>query len=135
MENPGRNQTFLKSPLPKKDLRESFIRSPGPGGQNVNKVATCVCLEHIPTGITVKCHKERSRELNRLAARRILWGKLKARQETLRRQAVDKREAERRRHRPRPAGLREKILQDKHRRAETRKRRQKIHLQKQDSYL
>ena len=58
------------------DLAESFIRSSGPGGQNVNKVATAVYLKHIPTGIEVKCGQERSQALNRYAARKILANKI-----------------------------------------------------------
>ena len=48
-----------------KDLQEKFIRSGGKGGQNVNKTSTCVYLKHIPTGIEVKCQRERSQALNR----------------------------------------------------------------------
>lgn len=60
------------------DLIERFIRSPGPGGQNVNKVATGVYLKHIPTGIAVKATKERSQSLNRFLARRLLVEKIEA---------------------------------------------------------
>ena len=59
-----------------KDLEERFIRSGGPGGQNVNKVATCVWLRHIPTGLEVKVQRERSQALNRFLARRLLVQKL-----------------------------------------------------------
>ena len=55
-----------------KDLIEKFIRSSGPGGQNVNKVETGVYLRHIPSGIDVKCTEERSQALNRYRARKIL---------------------------------------------------------------
>ncbi len=58
------------------DIVESFIRSKGPGGQNVNKTSTCVYLKHIPTGIEVKCQKERSQVLNRYLARKILVNKI-----------------------------------------------------------
>jgi protein subunit release factor B len=61
------------------DLVERFIRSQGPGGQNVNKTSTCVYLKHIPSGIEVKCQQERSQALNRYRARRILLEKLEAR--------------------------------------------------------
>ena len=54
------------------DLEESFVRSGGPGGQNVNKVSTCVVIKHKPTGLTVKCQQERSQAMNRYLARRIL---------------------------------------------------------------
>ncbi|HML94772.1 MAG TPA: peptide chain release factor-like protein [Thermodesulfobacteriota bacterium] len=54
------------------DLEESFVRSRGPGGQNVNKVSTCVRLRHLPTGITVRVDKDRSRGVNRFLARREL---------------------------------------------------------------
>jgi peptide chain release factor len=55
-----------------KDIEEKFIRSSGRGGQKVNKTSTCVYLKHIPTGIEVKCMKERNQSLNRFLARREL---------------------------------------------------------------
>lgn len=61
-----------------KDLLEKFIRSGGKGGQNVNKVATCVYLKHLPSGTEVKCQQERSQALNRYLARRILVEKIEA---------------------------------------------------------
>lgn len=54
------------------DLRESFVRSSGPGGQKVNRRATCVLLVHVPTGLEVKMQQERSQGLNRFFARRRL---------------------------------------------------------------
>lgn len=59
-----------------KDLEESFVRSGGRGGQNVNKVATCVHLKHIPTDIEVKCQKARTQGLNRYYARVLLFEKI-----------------------------------------------------------
>ncbi|MGQ9647192.1 MAG: peptide chain release factor family protein [Thermodesulfobacteriota bacterium] len=54
------------------DIEEKFVRSSGSGGQKVNKTSTCVYLRHIPTGIEVKCMRERSQSLNRFLARREL---------------------------------------------------------------
>ena len=59
-------------PLRKEDVVESFIRSSGPGGQNVNKVASCVELVHVLTGIRIKCQKYRTQQLNRQEAWRLL---------------------------------------------------------------
>ncbi len=61
-----------------KDLEESFVRSGGPGGQNVNKLSTCVFLMHRPTGLFIKCQKERTQAMNRYWARRMLTEKLEA---------------------------------------------------------
>ena len=58
------------------DIEETFTRSSGPGGQNANKVATCVQLRHRPSGITVKVARERSQALNRFLARRNLAEKI-----------------------------------------------------------
>jgi len=60
--------------IEERDLEEKFVRSSGRGGQKVNKTSTCVYLRHIPTGIEVKCMKERSQSLNRFLARReLVW--------------------------------------------------------------
>jgi protein subunit release factor B len=60
------------------DIDEQFVRSSGAGGQNVNKVSSCVMLLHRPTGIQVKCQQERSQGLNRFLARRLLLDKIEA---------------------------------------------------------
>jgi len=58
--------------ISEQDLLEKFIFSSGKGGQHVNKTASCVYLKHLPTGLEVKCQKERSRALNRYLARKLL---------------------------------------------------------------
>jgi peptide chain release factor len=62
------------------DIEETFVRSGGHGGQNVNKTSTCVMLIHRPTGLLVKCQITRQQGLNRFIARRLLLDKIEARQ-------------------------------------------------------
>ena len=56
--------------LNEEDIKESFVRSSGPGGQKTNKTATCVSLKHIPTGLVVKSQTARTQALNRYYARK-----------------------------------------------------------------
>jgi peptide chain release factor len=60
------------------DIQETFVRSGGHGGQNVNKTSTCVMLLHRPTGLQVKCQATRQQGLNRFLARRLLLDKVEA---------------------------------------------------------
>ena len=71
-------EKMLRLGLHGADFRESFVRSGGAGGQNVNKVSSCVRLKHLPTGLEVKCRRERSQALNRFLAKRLLVDKIEA---------------------------------------------------------
>ena len=108
------------------DLDESFVRSSGPGGQNVNKVATCVVLLHRPTGVRIKCQEERSQSLNRQRARELLAEKLEGRIEA-RAQAEAARLAKLRRQKQRRSrASKEKILAEKRARAKVKSRRGRV---------
>ncbi len=99
------------------DLIEKFVRSGGKGGQHVNKVATCVYLKHLPTGIEVKCQRERSQSVNRFLARRILADKIEAMvlgKESAEQQRIEK---IRRQKRRRSRKAKQKMLEDKRRHA------------------
>jgi len=67
---------FARLGIKEDDLDEQFVRSGGAGGQNVNKVSTCVVLLHKPSGLQVRCQRERSQGLNRFLARRLLADKV-----------------------------------------------------------
>ena len=95
------------------DLAEHFVRSRGSGGQNVNKVATCVVLRHLPTGVVVRCQEERSQALNRFLARRRLLDKLEARARGVVEEAARTRARIRRQKRRRSRRAKEKMLADK----------------------
>ena len=71
-------ERMLALGIREQDIDEQFVRSSGSGGQNVNKVSSCVLLHHRPTGIRVRCQQERSQGLNRYLARRMLLEKIDA---------------------------------------------------------
>jgi protein subunit release factor B len=110
------------------DLEESFARSSGPGGQNVNKVSTAVTLRHLPSSISVTVQDSRSQAVNRKLARERLLDAIESAREGQRMAEIAKREKERRRKSPRPAALKRKILESKRRRADLKKQRTKIKL-------
>jgi len=99
------------------DLIEKFVRSGGKGGQHVNKVATCVYLKHLPTGIEVKCQRERSQSINRFLARRILADKVEAIVLGKESEAKQRIEKIRRQKRKRSKRAKQKMLEDKRRHA------------------
>ena len=72
------NQRMATLGVREADLEETFVRSGGHGGQNVNKTSTCVMLLHRPTGLQVKCQATRQQGLNRFLARRLLLDKVEA---------------------------------------------------------
>ena len=108
------------------DFEESFVRSGGAGGQNVNKVSSCVVLLHRPTGLTVKCQRERSQALNRFLAKRRLIELIEAKLRGV--EARKKHEAEkiRRQKRRRSRRAKQKMLESKKHHAEKKELRRTI---------
>lgn len=108
------------------DLIEKFILGSGSGGQKINKTSSCVWLKHTSTGVAVKCHKERSRELNRYYARQRLCDKLDAqinKANSEREQAIAK---IKRQKRKRSQRAKEKMLTDKKHRAKQKQNRRVV---------
>ena len=118
-----------------KEIKESFVRSSGPGGQNVNKVSTCVVLVHIPTGLSVKCQKARAQALNRFYARRLLLDKIEKKQKGFVEAKRDRIAKIRRQKRRRSKRAKEKMLEKKHQQSEKKKDRQGICPSKLDNYI
>jgi protein subunit release factor B len=108
------------------DFEESFIRSSGPGGQKVNKSSSCVYLVHIPTGLSVKCQRERSQSLNRYLARKLLLDKIERVQKGFIAKEKEKLEKIRRQKRKRSKRAQEKILISKHQQSEKKVLRGKV---------
>ncbi len=115
-----RNKVF------ERDLEEKFVRSSGPGGQNVNKVASCVVLVHLFSGFRVKCQKHRTQGLNRYEARLQLLQKIEKHKKLKVLKIKQLKEKEKRQKRKRPKFLKERILEKKHKQSQKKELRQKI---------
>lgn len=108
------------------DLKESFVRSSGPGGQNVNKVSTCVVLVHVPSGTTVRCQQERSQSLNRFFARRQLVEKLEREKQGRESEAARNLARIRKQKKKRSKKAKRKLLQLKKERSQIKSFRQRV---------
>ncbi len=107
---------LARAGIREEDLREQFTRSGGHGGQNVNKVSTCVVLTHLPTGLMVRCETERTQARNREIARIRLIDRLQQRERDLksaRRDAAER--AMRQKRRPSKAARRRNVESKRHR--------------------
>lgn len=107
------------------DLKESFARSSGPGGQHVNKVSTAVTLKHLPSGVVVTVSDSRSQARNRELALERLLDALERRETEARQRQRAEASQERRRNSPRPPRLKRKILETKRKRSQLKKLRAK----------
>jgi protein subunit release factor B len=108
------------------EIEESFVRSGGHGGQNVNKVSTCVMLVHPPTGVMVKCQETRQQGMNRFLARRLLLDKIEEKKNGF--IAAQRAEIEkiRRQKRKRSRRAKQKMLADKSHHAEKKNFRRRV---------
>lgn len=108
------------------EVEERFIRGSGPGGQNINKTSTTVWLRHAPSGIEVRCQRERSQVANREWAWAELCAKIEAKRRAAKLQAVGEREKDRRRNRQKSRGQKARMIESKKRRANTKSGRGRI---------
>jgi protein subunit release factor B len=105
------------------DLIEKFIQGTGPGGQKINKTASCVFLKHIPSGLHVKTQETRSREANRLLAREMLCDRFESEREATARSLRDSREKARRQNRKPSAAAKKRAVEAKRRRSRLKRSR------------
>lgn len=110
------------------DLEETFVRSGGHGGQNVNKTSTCVMLLHRPTGLQVKCQSTRQQGLNRFIARRLLLDKIEERKQGFVAAERDRIEKIRRQKRKRSQRAKARLLADKARHADKKALRRPVRM-------
>jgi protein subunit release factor B len=108
------------------DVEEKFVRGAGPGGQKINKTSSTVWLRHGPTGVEVRCQRERSQAANREVAWAELCAKLELRKRAAQAAVVDEREAERRRTRPKSRGAKVRMIQTKKHRAGHKAKRGRV---------
>jgi protein subunit release factor B len=108
------------------DIQETFVRSGGHGGQNVNKNSTCVMLLHVPTRLQVKCQTTRQQGLNRFIARRLLLDKIEALQKGYVEAKRDAFEKIRRQKRRRSRRSKQRMLADKSHQADKKENRRRV---------
>ena len=112
--------------LSSREVVESFVRGSGPGGQKINKTSSTVWLRHRPTGIEVRCQRERSQAANREIAWAELCAKLEAQQRAAEAARADERERNRRRHRQKSRGQKVRMIESKKRRAGVKSQRGRV---------
>ncbi len=119
-------QRLARLSIREDDLEESFVTSGGKGGQNVNKVATCVWLVHRSTGTHVKCQDTRSQGMNRYLARQWLCAKIETARLGQQSEQVAAMEKIRRQKRRRSRRAKQKMLTQKRDHAATKALRGRV---------
>lgn len=127
------NERMVALDVREEDIEEQFVRSSGAGGQNVNKVSSCVLLHHRPSGVRVRCQKERSQGLNRFLARRILLEKIASLRRGAALEAEQRIAKMRRQKRKRSRRAKLRLLEEKRRRGETKALRSAVRLDGEDT--
>mgnify|MGYP000479290145 CR=1 FL=1 len=125
-DDDGLSKRMQKLRLREEDLEEQFIRGGGAGGQKMNKTSSTVMLRHAPTGIEIRCQRERSQVMNRYWARVELCDRIESILNDAKLALQNEREKVRRQNRPRPRGLQRRILKEKKNRGEVKKNRSRV---------
>jgi len=118
---------FVSLGVRPEEVEERFVRGTGAGGQKINKTSSTVWLRHGPTGIEVRCQRERSQTVNRQLAWSELGEKLAARRQASARQAQAERELTRRQRRQKSRGQKARMIEGKKHRAKIKSKRRGRH--------
>ena len=121
--NPAWAATYGLDPA---EVEEKFVRGAGPGGQKINKTSSTVVLRHWPTGLEVRCQRERSQSVNRLLAWVELADRLTARRADAILQQQAARELKRRQTRQKSHGQKQRMIESKKHRAKHKARRGRV---------
>lgn len=108
---------FVSLGIRPEDIEERFVRGAGAGGQKINKTSSTVWLRHAPTGVEVRCQRERSQTTNRLLAWTELVEKLEWRRAESANAAQAERELARRQKRQKSRGQKARMIAGKKHRA------------------
>jgi peptide chain release factor len=114
---------FVSLGVRPEEVDERFVRGSGAGGQKINKTSSTVWLRHAPTGVEVRCQRERSQTQNRLIAWQELADKIEARQQAAQNEQRNALELERRRNRKKSRAQKARMVEAKRRRSQTKQRR------------
>jgi protein subunit release factor B len=107
-------------------VEESFTHSGGAGGQNVNKVATCVQLRYVPANILIKMQEHRTQAQNRLEAWKLLATQLQRNRDRIAAERRAARELKRRQNAQRPRGVKRQFVEHKRHQAKRRANRNDV---------
>ena len=108
------------------DLEESFIKGSGSGGQKINKTSSAVQILHVPSGMEVKCQRDRSQAMNRYFARRELCDRIEEREKGIKSAKQQEREKIRRQKRRRSRKQKARMLDEKKKQGEKKDRRRRV---------
>jgi len=117
---------FVSLGVRPEEVEERFVRGAGAGGQKINKTSSTVWLRHRPTGVEVRCQRERNQSVNRLLAWTELAGKLEARRTATAGQAQAARELARRQKRQKSRGQKARMIETKKHRAKHKSARGRV---------
>lgn len=125
IEDPTLQARMAALGIVEEDLVERFVKGSGPGGQKINKTASCVFLKHVRSGVEVKCQDGRSLQDNRVEARLRLCEALEQKAMERKQGQAQQRAKTRFQKRKRSVRQKKKIVESKRRHGQTKQLRKR----------